>query len=198
VVGFVRFVDTLSLWVGHCFSWCIMVLILAISYEVFVRYVMGAPTGWAFDLSYIMYGALFMMCGAYTLSVDGHVRADMFYRKMSPRAQARLELTLYVLFFFPGVIALLYVGTPYAARSWRYLEVSSYSPANIPVYPLKSLIPLTGLFLLLQGIAEVMRCIMCLRDGRWPRRLHDVEEIETAVLHVHEDESRLTHERTAP
>jgi TRAP-type mannitol/chloroaromatic compound transport system permease small subunit len=198
VVGFVRFVDKLSLWVGHCFSWCIMVLILAISYEVFVRYVLGAPTGWAFDLSYIMYGALFMMCGAYTLSVDGHVRADMFYRKMSSRAQARLELTLYFLFFFPGVIALIYVGTPYAARSWRYLEVSSYSPANIPIYPLKSLIPLTGLFLLLQGIAEVMRCIMCLRDGRWPRRLHDVEEIETAVLHVHEDETRVAGGRPMP
>jgi TRAP-type mannitol/chloroaromatic compound transport system permease small subunit len=190
VVGFVRFVDKLSLWVGHCFSWCIMILIIGISYEVFVRYVLRAPTVWAFDLSYLMYAALFMMCGAYTLSVDGHVRADMFYRRMSPRAQARLELTLYILFFFPGVIALLYVGTRYAARSWRYLEVSVYSPANIPVYPLKSLIPLTGLFLLLQGIAEVMRCIMCLRDGRWPRRLHDVEEIESAVLHVREDEAR--------
>jgi TRAP-type mannitol/chloroaromatic compound transport system permease small subunit len=145
-----------------------------------------------------MYAALFMMCGAYTLSVDGHVRADMFYRKMSPRAQARLELALYFLFFFPGVIALIYVGTPYATRSWRYLEVSVYSPANIPVYPLKSLIPLTGLFLLLQGIAEAMRCIMCLRDGRWPRRLHDVEEIETAVLHVHEDEIRVAGERPVP
>jgi TRAP-type mannitol/chloroaromatic compound transport system permease small subunit len=198
VVGFVRFVDKLSLWVGHCFSWCIMILIIGISYEVFVRYVLRAPTVWAFDLSYLMYAALFMMCGAYTLSVDGHVRADMFYRKMSPRAQARLELALYILFFFPGVIALLYVGTRYAARSWRYLEVSVYSPANIPVYPLKSLIPLTGLFLLLQGIAEVMRCIMCLRDGRWPRRLHDVEEIETAVLHVHEDESRVAGGRPMP
>jgi TRAP-type mannitol/chloroaromatic compound transport system permease small subunit len=168
------------------------------SYEVFVRYALGAPTGWSFDLSYILYGALFMMCGAYTLSVDGHVRADMFYRKMSPRGQARLELALYFLFFFPGVIALLYVGTGYAARSWRYLEVSSYSPANIPIYPLKTLIPVTGFFLLLQGIAEVMRCIMCLRDGRWPRRLADVEEIETAVLHVHEDETRVASGRPAP
>jgi TRAP-type mannitol/chloroaromatic compound transport system permease small subunit len=190
VVGFVRFVDKLSLWVGHAFSWCIMILIVGISYEVFVRYVLRAPTVWAFDLSYIMYAALFMMCGPYTLSVNGHVRADMFYRRMSPRGQATLELVLYFLFFFPGVIALIYVGTRYAAQSWRYLEVSVYSPANIPVYPLKSLIPLAGLFLLLQGIAEVMRCIMCLRDGHWPRRLHDVEEIESAVLHVREDEAR--------
>jgi TRAP-type mannitol/chloroaromatic compound transport system permease small subunit len=195
VVGFVRFVDKLSLWVGHCFSWCIMILIFGMSYEVFVRYVLAAPTGWSFDVSYMMYGALFMMCGAYTLSVDGHVRADMLSRKLSLRAQARLELTLYILFFFPGVMALLYVGTGFAAQSWGELEVSSQSPANIPMYPLKTLIPLTGLFLLLQGIAEVMRCIMCLRDGRWPRRLADVEEIETAVLHVHEDETRIASER---
>jgi TRAP-type mannitol/chloroaromatic compound transport system permease small subunit len=197
MVSFIRFADKMSLWIGHCFSWCIMILILGISYEVFMRYVLRAPTGWAFDLSYIMYGALFMMCGAYTLSVNGHVRADMLYRRLPRKAQASLELVLYILFFFPGVIALIYFGGTYAEQSWSYLEVSVYSPAGVPVYPLKTLIPLTGLFLLLQGIAEVMRCILCLRDGRWPRRLADVEEIETAVLHVHEDESRLG-ERPAP
>jgi TRAP-type mannitol/chloroaromatic compound transport system permease small subunit len=190
MVGFIRFADKLSLWVGHCFSWCVMILIIGISYEVFMRYLLRAPTGWAFDISYIMYGALFMMCGAYTLSVNGHVRADMLYRRLSPTRQAILELVLYILFFFPGVIALIYFGTIYAAQSWRYLEVSVYSPAGVPVYPLKTLIPFAGLFLLCQGIAEVMRCIICWRDGNWPRRLHDVEEIESAVLHVHEDETR--------
>jgi TRAP-type mannitol/chloroaromatic compound transport system permease small subunit len=198
VVGFIRVVDKLSLWVGHCFSWCIMILVLGVSYEVFVRYVLHAPTVWAFDISYIMYGALFMMCGAYTLSVDGHVRADMIFRKLPFRGQAGLELVLYFLFFFPGVIALVYVGTIFASRGWRYLEVSVNSPANIPIYPLKSLIPIAGAFLLLQGIAEVMRCIICLRDGRWPRRLHDVEEIESAVVHVHEDKTRIAGERTVP
>jgi TRAP-type mannitol/chloroaromatic compound transport system permease small subunit len=197
MVDFIRFADKLSLWVGHCFSWCIMILILGISYEVFVRYVLRAPTGWAFDISYIMYGALFMMCGAYTLSVDGHVRADMLFRKLSPARQALLELVLYLLFFFPGVIALIYFGTIYAVQSWSFLEVSVYSPAGVPVYPLKTLIPLSGVFLLLQGVAEVMRCIICMRDGAWPRRLHDVEEIESAVLHVHEDDTRIG-EQPAP
>jgi TRAP-type mannitol/chloroaromatic compound transport system permease small subunit len=197
MVGFIRLADKLSLWVGHCFSWCIMILILGVSYEVFVRYALNAPTAWAFDISYIMYGALFMMCGAYTLSVDGHVRADMLFRRLSPTRQAWLELVLYFLFFFPGVIALIYFGTIFAAQAWSYLEVSVYSPASIPVYPLKSLIPLAGVFLLVQGVAEVMRCIICIREGAWPRRLHDVEEIESAVLHAHEDETR-TSERPAP
>ena len=198
MTGYIRFADKLSLWVGHCFSWCIMILILGISYEVFMRYALRAPTGWAFDISYIMYGALFMMCGAYTLSVNGHVRADMLFRRLSPPRQAWLELVLYVLFFFPGVIALIYFGTIYAGESWGYREVSVYSPASVPVYPLKSLIPLSGLLLLLQGVAEVMRCIVCMHDGAWPRRLHDVEEIESAVLHVHEDESRIERERSIP
>jgi TRAP-type mannitol/chloroaromatic compound transport system permease small subunit len=197
MVGFIRVADKLSLWVGHCFSWCIMILILGISYEVFVRYVLRAPTAWAFDISYIMYGALFMMCGAYTLSVDGHVRADMLFRRLSQPRQARLELVLYILFFFPGVLALIYFGTIYAALAWSQLEVSVYSPASVPIYPLKSLIPVAGMFLLVQGVAEVMRCIICIQEGAWPRRLHDVEEIETAVLHVHEDETR-TSERPAP
>ena len=175
-----------------------MILILGISYEVFMRYALHAPTGWAFDISYIMYGALFMMCGAYTLSVDGHVRADMLFRRLSPPRQALLELVLYFLFFFPGVIALIYFGTIYAAQSWSYMEVSVYSPASVPVYPLKSLIPLSGVLLLIQGMAEVMRCFVCLHDGAWPRRLHDVEEIESAVLHVHEDESRIDGELGAP
>jgi TRAP-type mannitol/chloroaromatic compound transport system permease small subunit len=197
MVGFIRVADKLSLWVGHCFSWCIMILILGVCYEVFVRYALHAPTAWAFDISYIMYGALFMMCGAYTLSVDGHVRADMLFRRLSPTRQAWLELVLYVLFFFPGVIALIYFGAIFAGQAWGYLEVSVYSPASIPIYPLKTLIPLSGVFLLVQGVAEVMRCIICIREGAWPRRLHDVEEIETAVLHAHEDETRIS-ERPAP
>jgi TRAP-type mannitol/chloroaromatic compound transport system permease small subunit len=197
MVGFIRLADKLSLWVGHCFSWCIMILILGVSYEVFVRYALNSPTAWAFDISYIMYGALFMMCGAYTLSVDGHVRADMLFRRLSQRRQAWMELVLYFLFFFPGVVALIYFGAIFAEEAWGYREVSVYSPANIPIYPLKTLIPLAGVFLLIQGIAEVMRCIICIREGAWPRRLHDVEEIETAVLHVHEDETRIS-ERPAP
>jgi TRAP-type mannitol/chloroaromatic compound transport system permease small subunit len=179
-------IDLLSAWVGKAFAWCILVLTLGISYEVFVRYALTAPTKWAFDFSYIMYASLFMMGGAYTLSRDGHVRGNFVYRMWSPRVQAAVDLCLYLLFFFPGIIALILAGSKFAAYSWRFLEVSSSSPADIPVFPLKTLIPIAGLVLCLQGVAETIRCIMCIRDGRWPRRLHDVEETETVILHERE------------
>ena len=187
LTGFVRFIDKLSLWVGHSFGWCILILTLGTSYEVFVRYVLRAPTGWAFDVGAMMYGALFLMAGAYTLSRNGHVRGDVLYRMWPERAQATVDLVLYVLFYFPATLALMYAGWTFAAQSWRYKEVSIFSPANIPVYPLKTLIPLAGLFLFLQGVAEVLRCLECIRAGSWPRRLHDVEELESAILHAQED-----------
>ncbi len=176
-------IDMLSAWVGKAFAWCILALTLGISYEVFVRYVLTAPTKWAFDFSYIMYGALFMMAGAYTLSRDGHVRGNFVYRMWPARVQAAIDLTLYILFFFPGITALVVAGEDFAAYSWRFLEVSSSSPADIPVFPMKTIIPVAGVILFIQGIAEVIRCIMCLRDGRWPKRMHDVEETETVILH---------------
>ena len=179
-------IDRLSTAVGKAFAWCILTLTLAVSYEVFVRYALGHPTQWAYDISYIMYGALFIMAGAYTLSRNGHVRADTFYRLLPARAQAASDLILYVLFFFPGILALIYSGSLYAGRSWSYKEVSVFSPAGVPIYPLKTLIPLAGLVLLLQGVAEVIRCVLCLRSGEWPQRLHDVEELETVILHERE------------
>ena len=133
---------------------------------MFVRYVLRAPTTWAFDFSYITYGALFLMAGAYTLSRNGHVRADVLYRFWRPRTQAMMDLVLYILFFFPAVLAFIYAGWNYAAMSVRFREVSIFSPAGIPVFPLKALIPVTGVLLLLQGIAEIIRCILCIRDGR--------------------------------
>lgn len=183
--GFVHFVDRLSLWVGHAFAWCIVILTLGISYEVLVRYAFRAPTAWAFDIGYIMYGALFYMAGAYALSRGGHVRGDILYRLWTPRTQAKLDLVLYVIFYFPGIFALIWAGIAHAEQSWRYLEVSVYSPANIPIYPLKTLLPIGGGLLALQGAAEVCRCLMCIRDGRWPRRLHDVEELELQILEQH-------------
>ena len=179
---FEHFMDRLSQWVGHAFAWCIVILTLGISYEVVVRYVFRAPTTWSFDLGYMMYGALFFMSGAYTLARGGHVRADIFYRLWSPRAQARLDLVLYFVFFFPGVIALIWAGTAHAEESWRYREVSIFSPTGVPLYPLKTLLPVGAVLLFLQGVAEVCRCIRCLRDGQWPRRLNDVEELENQIL----------------
>lgn len=175
------FIDTLSMKVGHAFAWCILVLTFGTSYEVFVRYALRNPTGWAFDLSYIMYGALFMLGGAYTLSRDAHVRGDFVYRLWPPRIQAGIELVLYFIFFFPGVLALIYAGFDYAAESWRWKEASINSPIGVPVYPLKMLMPIAAFFLLLQGIAQTIRCVLCLKTGQWPPRLKDVEEMESAI-----------------
>lgn len=186
MTGFVRFVDRLSFWVGHAFAWCIVILTLGITYEVFVRYALRAPTTWSFDLGYMMYGALFFMSGAYTLSRNGHVRVDILWRKLSVKNQARLDLVLYFVFFFPGVLALVYAGYVHAAQSWRYGEVSMFSPAGVPLYPLKTLLPIGAALLTLQGCAEVCRCLLCLRDGRWPARLHDVEELDQVIIGQHQ------------
>lgn len=180
--NFLFFIDSLSAWTGKAFAWLILVLTLGVSYEVLVRYVFRAPTTWAFDFSYINYGAMFLMAGAYTLSRNGHVRADVIYRFLKPRTQASMDLALYIIFFLPAVAALIYSGWNYAAFSIRFREVSIFSPAGIPVFPLKALIPATGVFLLLQGIAEIIRCVLCIRDGSWPQRLHDVEETESVVI----------------
>jgi TRAP-type mannitol/chloroaromatic compound transport system permease small subunit len=181
---FIRGVDVLSKTVGHAFAWCIIILTFGTSYEVFVRYVLNNPTSWAFDFSYLMYGALFFMAGAYTLSRNGHVRGDFIYRMWPPRGQATIELVLYIL-FFPGVLALMYSGWLYGVEAFRIREVSVNSPAGIPVWQLKLLIPFGAGLLALQGIAEVLRCILCIRDGQWPARLHDVEELEDVLVQQH-------------
>ena len=179
---YIRFADTLSAWVGKAFAWCLLVMTLGMTYEVVARYVVGRPTVWAFDVSYMMYGTMFMLAGAYTLSRNAHVRADMFYRLMRPRKQAALELVLYFLFFFPGILALIFAGWKYVARSWRYHEVSTMSPANVPIYQFKTVIVVAGVLLLIQGIAQVMRCIICLRTGAWPQPPRDVEELDKILM----------------
>jgi TRAP-type mannitol/chloroaromatic compound transport system permease small subunit len=178
-------IDQLSKTVGHAFAWCIVILTLGTCYEVMVRYLLNDPTSWAFDLSYLMYGAVFYMAGAYTLSRGGHVRADMFYRRWSERTQAKVELTLYVFFFFPGILALVVAGGAYGLESLRLREVSVNSPAGVPIWPLKMMIQFGAGLIALQGFAEVLRCIVCLREGQWPDRLHDVEELENQILQEH-------------
>ncbi len=178
---YVLFADRVSAWFGKAFAWIILVMTFGVAYEVFVRYVLNAPTTWALDVSYIMYGTLFMMGGAYTLSRGGHVRGDFLYRLWSPRTQARVELILYFLFFFPGVLALILAGWKYAFRSWGYLEVSVNSPAGIPVFQFKTIIVAAGILLLIQGIAQVFRCIICIRTGEWLRVVDDIEETEVML-----------------
>jgi TRAP-type mannitol/chloroaromatic compound transport system permease small subunit len=179
---FLYWIDSLSTWVGKSFAWLILVLTLGISYEVLVRYAFRAPTTWAFDFSYITYGAMFLMAGAYTLARNGHVRADVVYRLWRPRVQASMDLVLYVIFFLPAVAAWIYSGWNYASMSVRFREVSIFSPAGVPVFPLKALIPVIGVLLLLQGIAEIILCILAIRADAWPARLHDVEETESVIL----------------
>ncbi|MEO9615289.1 MAG: TRAP transporter small permease subunit [Nitratireductor sp.] len=179
--SYIRFADKLSAWFGKVFAWCVLVMTLGVGYEVFVRYALNAPTPWAFDLSYMMYGTMFMMAGAYTLSRDGHVRGDFVYRLWKPATQAKVELILYLLFFFPGVLALVISGWKYAGRSWRYFEVSSMSPANVPIFQFKSVIIAAGILLVFQGVAQVFRCVLTIRTGAWPLPEEDVEELETRL-----------------
>jgi TRAP-type mannitol/chloroaromatic compound transport system permease small subunit len=175
-------IDQLSKSVGHAFAWCIVVLTLGTTYEVFVRYVLDDPTGWAFDMSSILYGGLFLMAGAYALSRGAHVRGDIFFRLMPKRVQGSIELVLFIIFFYPGILALMYSGWGYAMDSVRIREVSVNSPIGVPIWQLKLIIPAAATLLAIQGIAEMLRCIICIRTGEWPERLHDVEEMETAIM----------------
>ncbi len=175
-------IDGLNSAIGKTYGWCIVILTFTTSYEVFARYVFGAPTEWAFDASYMLYGALFMMAGAYALARNAHVRGDFIYRAWPPRRQATMDLVLYFLFFFPGMLAFVYAGFGFAELSRRMNEHSSASPNGPIVWPFKWLIVIVGCLMVIQGLVEVARCIMCIRSGEWPQRLHDVEELEKVIL----------------
>ncbi|TMH57843.1 MAG: TRAP transporter small permease subunit [Betaproteobacteria bacterium] len=176
------FVDKVSTWVGQAFSWFIVALTLHVSWEVFSRYVLDHPRAWAFDAMIMMYGTLFMMAGAYTLAKSGHVRGDVIYGFFTPRAQAILDLTLYIVFFIPGIVALTYAGYFYASESWAIDEHSNITSEGPPVYPFKTVIPLAGAFVLVQGIVEIIRCVICIKQGEWPLREADVQEVDVEKL----------------
>ena len=175
------FVDKASTLVGHLFGWAILALTLLISWEVFSRYVLNVPHPWVLDAQIMLYGLLFMMAGAYTLAKGGHVRGDVLYGFFAPRTQATIDLVLYILFFLPGIFALTYAGWIYANESMVIRE-QTFSPDPLPLYPFKFVIPLAGIFLMFQGVVEIIRCIVCLRDGAWPSREQDVEEVDVEKL----------------
>ena len=175
-------IDKISTWVGQFFSWLIVALTLLISWEVFSRYALDDPHPWAFDVMSMMYGSLFMMAGAYTLSKNGHVRGDVLYGFFPPRLQAWLDLILYILFFIPGVVALAYAGYGFAAESWAINEHSNITANGPPVYPFKTILPIAGAFLLAQGLVEIVRCIVCIKQGEWPSRGDDVDEVDVEKL----------------
>ena len=174
-------VDRLSTWLGQLFAWLIILLTVSISLEVFSRYVLDKPHAWMLDAQIMMYGVLFMMAGAYTLAKNGHVRGDVLYGFFRPRTQATLDLVLYFLFFLPGVVALTYAGWTYFNESLAIRE-HTFNADPIPVYPFKFFIPFAGAILLLQGFVEIARCIVCIRDGAWPSREQDVEEVDVDKL----------------
>jgi len=175
-------IDTISTWVGHLFAWLIIALTALICYEVFARYVLNSPHAWAFDVQIMFYGTLFMMAGAYTLAKNGHVRGDILYGFLQPRTQATIDLLLYIVFFIPGVVAIVWAGYTYAGESFAIREHSSITADGPPLYPFKMMLPCAGAILLLQGLVEIMRCILCLRDGEWPSREQDVEEVDVEKL----------------
>jgi TRAP-type mannitol/chloroaromatic compound transport system permease small subunit len=179
---FFLIVDNISTRIGQFFAWAIAVLTVMICWEVFSRYAMDKPNAWALDAQMMLYGVLFMMAGAYTLSKNGHVRGDVLYGFFQPRTQASLDLILYFVFFIPGVAALAWAGWEYAGDSFRIREHSSISANGPPIYPFKMIIPFAGALLLLQGIVEILRCFVCIRDGQWPSRQQDVEEVDVDKL----------------
>ncbi|MGO3744296.1 MAG: TRAP transporter small permease subunit [Alcaligenes aquatilis] len=176
------FIDRFNTWIGQLFGWLILALTLFVSFEVFSRYVLSNPHAWAFDMMNMLYGSLFMMAGAYTLSKNGHVRGDVLYGFFPPRLQAGLDLVLYILFFIPGVVAMFWAGYYFAAESWAIMEYSNITANGPPIYPFKAIIPLAGLCLLLQSFVEMVYCVRCLRDGKWPSRDKDVEEVDVDKL----------------
>jgi TRAP-type mannitol/chloroaromatic compound transport system permease small subunit len=190
-------VDRVSAWVGKAFAWLIGALMVIVCIEVAKRYVLNAPSAWVFDITAMMYGACFMMCGAYTLAQNKHVRGDFLYGSMRPRTQAALDLALYLAFFIPGILSLVLAGWEFAHDSWAIREHTSTTAEGPPLYPLKMLIPVAGALVLLQGVAEIIRCVICLRTGSWPERLKDVEETDVveqqlaASTHVDAEARRL-------
>jgi TRAP-type mannitol/chloroaromatic compound transport system permease small subunit len=194
-------IDGISTWFGKTAAWLIIVLMLVVCVEVFKRYIMNMPTAWIFDLDNMLYGTLFMLCGAYTLAQNAHVRGDFLYSSMKPRMQAGLDLVLYIVFFIPGIAALIYAGYTFAADSWFINEHSNVTANGPPVYQFKAMIPLAGALVMLQGVAEIVRCVVCLKTGEWPSRLKDVAEIDVVEeqlansQYVDEDSRKVAIER---
>jgi TRAP-type mannitol/chloroaromatic compound transport system permease small subunit len=201
VQGVLHTVDGISTWVGKTFAWLMVLLMTVVCVEVFKRYILNAPTAWIFDAENMLYGTCFMMCGAYTLAQNAHVRGDFLYSSMRPRTQAALDLVLYIVFFIPGIAALIYSGWVFGVESWNINEHSNVTANGPPVWQFKLMIPLAGAMVMLQGIAEIIRCVVCLQTGEWPTRLKDVAEtdvIEEQLAHsayVDEESRKIAIER---
>ncbi len=174
-------IDAISTFIGKTAAWAVVALTILISWEVFSRYALNHPHAWVLDAQIMLYGTLFMLAGAYTLAKNGHVRGDVLYGFFSPRAQAGVDLVLYIVFFLPGVLAMTWAGWSYAQESLAIRE-QTFSATPLPLYPFKFVIPIAAAALLLQGLAEIARCVICLKTGAWPRRGDDVQEVDVDKL----------------
>ncbi len=174
----IRSIDRLSIFLGKASAWLFGLLMVVVCVEVAKRYVLNMPTAWVFDFTTMLYGAGFMLCGAYGLAQNAHVRGDFLYGSMPPRRQAAFDLILYFVFFLPGVLGLIFAGWDFAADSWRIQEHSNITAEGPPVYHFKTVIPVAAFLVLLQGLVEMVRCAICLKTGAWPEREKDAEEID--------------------
>lgn len=163
----VRAIDKMSHWSGRIVSYLVYPMVGGLSYEVFARYLFHAPTDWAYDVTYMLYGTIFMLGAAYTLLNKGHIRTDLFYNKFSPRKQGMIDAVMYLVLFFPGMIFFLVAGIDYAAHSWITHERATLSPWRPIIYPFKTVIPVTALLLLIQGMSEFLKSIHAAKKGEW-------------------------------
>jgi TRAP-type mannitol/chloroaromatic compound transport system permease small subunit len=166
LMSLIRVIDTISDWSGTVVCWLIIPLVGSLTYEVFARYLFGAPTEWAYDVSYMLYGALFMLGAGYALYRGGHIRTDMLYQNWSPQRQGAVDAVCYLFLFFPAMLFLLWMGGQEAWHAWEIGERSDQSPWRPILYPFKAVIPVTALMLLVQGVSEFLKSVYAMRTGR--------------------------------
>jgi TRAP-type mannitol/chloroaromatic compound transport system permease small subunit len=166
LVALVRAIDGLAEWSGRLFSWLVIPLVAGITYEVFARYVFHAPTIWAYDVAYMLYGSHFMLGAAYTLYKGGHIRTDVFYQNWSVRRRGAIDASLYLFLFFPGIALFFWMGLQEALQSWDIREVSDASPWRPIIYPFKAVIPLALVLLMIQGLSELLKSAYAALTGR--------------------------------
>ena len=164
----IRALDAVSIWSGKATAWLILPMVGSLVYEVIARYVFDAPTIWAYDMTYMIYGVFFMMGAAFTLQRKGHIRTDSFYGNWTPRVQGAVDAFCYVVFYFPGLGVFAYVNWDFFLRSLGQSERVVSSPWMPVIYPVKGFMFLAVVLLLLQGLSELLKSCWAAKHGEWP------------------------------
>jgi TRAP-type mannitol/chloroaromatic compound transport system permease small subunit len=155
-------------WSGQLFKWLIIPMVAGLTYEVLARYAFNAPTIWAYDLTYMLYGSHFMLGATYTLYTGGHIRTDVFRHKWSVRTQGAVDAVLYLVFFFPGMFFFCLAGWDNFLHSYAIGETSDASSWRPVLYPLKFVVPFSAFLLMIQGISEFLKSVHAFRWSQWP------------------------------